>query len=216
MGFFQRNAFPLVMAVFLAVAVGSLITTRSAQETSLIDQEQHLAELEERKADLEAEHDERVHLIADQVSGTDGARLNADQEVIGRLLDTALTWESHTEYESARATLMNVYDIPEDSAFMTAFLPEAPMNIDEEGTEYPLIDLLGLDSRVDDFRTELMSVQGTEYAYLVLADVWTTSTDGQADARNTATVLLTTDGEGGVSEVEGYAATSRVRASGPE
>ncbi|WP_017605618.1 hypothetical protein [Nocardiopsis alkaliphila] len=216
MGFFQRNAFPLVAAVILVVAGGSFLSTRSSQEASLQEQEQHISELEERKAELEAEHDERERSINDQVSGTDSARLEADENLIHQLLNTALTWESHAEYESARTTMTNVYGLPEDSTFMTAFLPEAPLNVDGEGTEYPLIDLLGLDSRVNDFHTEVISVQGTEYAYLVLVDVWTTSDDGQASARNTATVMLTTDGAGGVSEVEGYAATSRVRSSGPD
>lgn len=215
MGFFQRNAFPLVAAAILVVAGGSFLSTRSSHEASLQEQERHILELKEHKAELEAEHDERERSVNDQVSGTDSARLKADENLIDQVLNTALTWESHAEYESARTTMTTVYGLPEDSTFMTAFLPEAPLNVDSEGTEYPLIDLLGLDSRVNDFRTEVISAQGTEYAYLVLVDVWTTSDDGQAGARNTATVMLTTDGDGGVSDVEGYAATSRVRSSGP-
>ncbi|MET9711954.1 hypothetical protein ACFW3Z_03585 [Nocardiopsis alba] len=216
MGFLQRNSFPLVAAGLLAVASISYSVTVNAQESSLTEQERRIAELEERKAELEAEQENRGRVVVDDMSGTDTARLEADEEFIGRMLDTALTWESHTEYESARAAMTTVYEIPEDSTFMTEFLPEAPMNVDSEGTEYALIDLLGLDSQVSGFRSELLSVQGTEYAYLVLVDVRSTSDDGRAGALGTATVLLTTDGDGGVSDVEGYAATSRVRSSGPE
>ena len=50
---------------------------------------------------------------------------------------------------------------------------------------------------------------------LEVVDVSTASDDGQASAHGTATVLLTTDGDGGVSDVEGYSSTSPVRESGP-
>ncbi|MEU3016592.1 hypothetical protein ABZ635_04245 [Nocardiopsis sp. NPDC007018] len=215
MGFLRRNALPLAAAAFLMVTAGSFAATRGAQEASRFEQEQEISALEERLAELEAERDERGHLAADEVFGTNSARLEADQELIGAVLDTALTWESHAEYEQARAAMVNVYGLPEDSAFMTAFLPQAPFNVDREGNEYALIDLLGLDSQVSDFRSLLMTVHGTEYSYLVFVDVRTTSDDGEGGANSTSTVLLTTDGDGGVTEVEGYAATSPMRQSGP-
>ncbi|KOX14015.1 hypothetical protein [Nocardiopsis sp. NRRL B-16309] len=216
MGFFRRNAFPLSAAALLLVSGGSFAATRSAQEAALTDQEQRIEELQGGVADLEEAQEERENEVAGVVQGTDTARLDADEELIGDVLDTALTWETHAEYEDARSAMMTVYGLNEDSAFMTAFLPVAPVNVDREGNEYALIDLLGLDSRVGDFRTELLSVQGAEYSYLVLVDVRTTSDDGEASASNTATVLLTTDGDGGVSDVEGYAATSPVRSAGPD
>ncbi|MEV2278298.1 hypothetical protein AB0I72_22200 [Nocardiopsis sp. NPDC049922] len=215
MGFVSRNAFPLSAAALLLVSGGSFAVTRGAQEAALTDQEQRIAELRERTVEIEEAQDERENEVASLVQGTNTARLDADEELIGDVLDTALTWETHAEYEDARSAMMTVYGLDEDSAFMTAFLPEAPVNIDREGNEYALIDLLGLDSRVNDFRSEMLSVQGTEYSYLVLVELRTTSDDGQASAHSTATVLLTTDGDGGVSGVEGYASTSRVRTSGP-
>ncbi|WP_435109320.1 hypothetical protein [Nocardiopsis synnemataformans] len=215
MGFVRRNAFPLTAAALLLVAGGSFAATRGAQEAALTDQEQRMEELLARRAGLEEAQDQREREVAGEVLGADHARLDADDELIDQVLDTALTWESHAEYVDARSAMTNVYGLNENSQFMTAFLPKPPMNVDAEGTEYALIDLLGLDSRVDGFRTEVLSVQGTEYSYLVLANVETSSDDGQASAFSTSTVLLTTDGDGGVSNVEGYASTSRVRSSGP-
>lgn len=216
MGFVRRNAFPLTAAALLLVAGGSFAATRGAQEASLTGQEQRMEELMGRRAELEEAQDQREREVADQVLGADHARLDADEELIGQVLDTALTWEGHAEYVDARSAMMTVYGLDESSSFMTVFLPEPTVNVDAEGTEYPLIDLLGLDSRVNDFRAELLSVQGTEYSYLILVDVQSASDDGQASAHSTSTVLLTTDGVGGVSGVEGYASTSRVRSSGPE
>lgn len=216
MGFLRRNAFPLTAAALLLVAGGSFAATRGEQEASLVDQERRIEELLVRKAELEETQGEREREVVGQVMGADRARLDADEELIGRLLDTALTWESHAEYVDARSSMVSVYGLAEDSAFMTVFLPEPTVNVDAEGTEYALIDLLGLDSRVEDFRAELLSVRGTEYSYFLLVDVRSTSDDGQAGARSTSAVLLTTDGEGGVSGVEGYASTSRVRSSGPD
>ncbi|MDE3723961.1 hypothetical protein PWG71_21435 [Nocardiopsis sp. N85] len=216
MGFVQRNAFPLTAAALLLVAGGSFAATRGAQEVSLTTQEQRIEELLRRKAELEEAQDEKASEIAGQALGAGHTRLDADEELIEQVLDTALTWESQAEYVDARAAMMNVYGLDENSAFMTVFLPEPTVNVDAEGTEYALIDLLGLNSRVAGFRTELLSVQGTEYSYLVLVDVKSTSDDGRGSAQSTSTVLLTTDGDGGVSGVEGYASTSRVRSSGPD
>lgn len=216
MGFFRRNAFPLSAAALLLVSGGSFAAARSAQEAALTDQEQRIAELQGSVAELEQAQEERENEVAGVVQGTDTARLDADEELIGDVLDTALTWETHAEYEDARSAMMTVYGLDEDSAFMTAFLPVAPMNVDREGNEYALIDLLGLDSRVNDFHSEVLSIQGTEYSYLVLVELRATSDDGQASADSTATVLLTTDGDGGVSDVEGYAATSPVRSAGSD
>lgn len=216
MGFFQRNAFPLTAAALLLVAAGSFAATRGAQEVSLTSQEQRIEELLQRRAELEEAQEEKESEVAGQVLGAGHTRLEADEELIGQVLDTALTWESHAEYVDARRAMVNVYGLDEDSAFMTVFLPEPTVNVDAEGTEYALIDLLGLDSEVSGFRAELLSVQGTEYSYLVLVDVESTSDDGRGSAQSTSTVLLTTDGDGGVSGVEGYASTSRVRTSGPD
>jgi hypothetical protein len=216
MSFLQRNAFPLVAAGLLVVSSASFAATQGARESVLSEQEAQIRELDERKAQLEADQAERGRQVADDVVGTNVARLDADEDLIRQVLDTALTWETHAEYVSARTAMTTAWEVPEDSAFMTEFLPEAPMNVDGEGKEYPLIDLLGLDSRVHSFDTQLMSVLGTEYTYLVLVNVRTTSDDGEASAFNTSTVLLTTDGDGGVHDVEGYAATSQVRSSGPE
>ncbi|GAB2481239.1 collagen-like domain-containing protein [Nocardiopsis aegyptia] len=216
MGFVSRNAFPLSAAGLLLVSGGSFGVTHSAQQAALADQERQIAELQERTAELEEAQGEREDEVVSLVEGTDTARLDTDEELIADMLDTALTWETHAEYEEARSAMMTVYGLDADSAFMTEFLPEAPMNVDREGNEYALIDLLGLDSRVSDFHSEVLSVQGTEYSYLVLAELRTTSDDGQADAHSTATVLLATDGDGGVSGVEGYASTSPVRSAGPD
>ncbi len=216
MGFLQRNAFPLVGAGVLVVASVSFALTRGAQEDVLAEQEQQIVELDDRRAELVAEQEERGRLAADDVVGTNVHRLADDEALIEEVLGTALTWESHAEYEAARTTMTNVHGVPEDSAFMTEFLPSAPVNVESGGEEHALIDLLGLDSRVNSFQTDLISIQGTEYAYLVVVDVRTTSDDGEASALSTATVLLTTDGNGGVAELEGYATTSRVRSSGPD
>jgi hypothetical protein len=216
MGFVRRNAFPLTAAALLLVAGGSFAATRGAQEAALTDQELRMEELLARRAGLEEAQEQREREVVGEVLGADHARLDADEELIDQVLDTALTWESHAEYVDARSAMMTVYGLDEDSPFMTVFLPEPTVNVDAEGTEYALIDLLGLDSRVNAFRTELLSVRGTEYSYLILVEVRSSSDDGQASAHGVSTVLLTTDGDGGVSNVEGYASTSRVRSSGPE
>ena len=54
----------------------------------------------------------------------------------------------------------------------------------------------------------MLRIDGLSYEYMVLADVRSDSSDGRGAAVNVATVFLTIDGEGGVSDLRGYAATS--------
>lgn len=213
-GFFRRNGFVLAslalagtMGVVALTTHAGLDAGADARET---EQKQVAAQLLEAGTAASELRDE----VAAEASGADVARLAEDRVAIGQLLDAALTWSSHAEYVEARESTMRVGGLAEDSSLMQAFLPPAPVNTDADGNEYPYIDAAGLNSRVGSFHPRLLSVAGTEYSYLVLVNVQSTSTDGNATATRAATVLVTVDDQGALSDVRGYASTSETKRGG--
>ncbi|SMG49713.1 hypothetical protein SAMN06295974_3885, partial [Plantibacter flavus] len=60
----------------------------------------------------------------------------------------------------------------------------------------------------------VLSVDGLDYRYLVLVDVQAKSSDGLGTAVRVATIFLTVDGDGAISDVSGYASMSPARSSG--
>ena len=147
-------------------------------------------------------------------SGADAGRVAEDTKTIGDLLGRALTWENNEEYTEARKSTMRVYSLADDSAFMTSFLPAAPVNRDSQGNEYSYIDSAGLNSSVGDFRVKVLSVDGVDYRYMALVDVRGKSSDGLGSAVNVATVFATIDGEGKLIDISGFASTTEPRTSG--
>ncbi|MCI4659587.1 hypothetical protein [Cryobacterium zhongshanensis] len=147
-------------------------------------------------------------------SGADASRVAADTKVIGSLLKRALTWDSDASYREARDSTMRTYSLAEDSAFMTSFLPKAPVNLDSRGNEYPYIDAAGLNSQVSDFKVKLLSVNAVNYDYMVLADVQAKSSDGLGTSVNVATVFVTLNGDGAPTAITGFASTTQPRTSG--
>lgn len=214
MGMSKNKVFPLVAgAVLVLTSIVSGVTVAGQNEAAAAQQVQ----LDDVAAQVEAAQSGTKDLDAQlslQASGANADRVAADTETIGELLKRSLTWESHEEYTEARESTMRVYGLSEDSAFMQSFLPEAPVNRDSQGNEYAYIDAAGLNSSVADFRVKVLSVDALRYRYMALVDVQGKSSDGLGTSVNVATVFVTIDGEGEVSEISGFASTSQPRASG--
>lgn len=146
-------------------------------------------------------------------TGADPSRVDADSDLIGDLLDTALTWDSDSSYREARESTMRIFELEEDSSFMSTFLPPAPVNIDAEGNEYPYIDAAGLNSHVAGADIDLLAVDGASYSYVALVSAQALSSDGRGAASGMASVFVTVDGDGMITELSGSASTSGVRSS---
>lgn len=215
MGSMTKNkVFPLVAGAILAVtSVVSGVTVYGQNEAMSAQQ----ARLDDLTTQVQAAHSGTGALekeVSLQASGANAERVAKDSVAIGELLNRALTWESNDEYTEARKSTMRVYDLAEDSVFMTSFLPAAPVNRDSQGNEYPYIDAAGLNSSVGDFQVKVLSVDAVSYRYMALVDVQAKSSDGLGTSVNVATVFVTVDGSGAMSDISGFASISQPRTSG--
>jgi hypothetical protein len=210
----KHLVFPVTAAAILAVTAVVSGVTVSAQNDELMQQQSALSTLNSEVAAARAATGELDDSVSVKGSGADAARVATDTEIIGELLETALTWDDDASYREARERTMRLYGLAGDSSFMTSFLPEAPVNIDSQGNEYPYIDAAGLNSQVGDFRVKLLSVDAVSYAYMVLIDVQARSSDGLGTGVNVATAFVTIDGEGAVSQISGFASTTPTLTSG--
>lgn len=207
-GILKRNLFPVVALAIFAVLVAIAAVTTSGNSTKLAAQDAELDTLVAQVHDAQTVADTVTDDATRLLSGATSERLELDRVVIEELLERALTWGDNAEYTEARAATMRVYGLTEDSAFMTNFLPPAPFSVDSKGNQYPYIDAAGLNSKLGDFQSSVLRINGLSYEYMVLVDVRSDSSDGRGAAVNVATVFVTIDGEGGVTDIRGYAATS--------
>lgn len=211
--FLKRNIFPVIAAGFFLVAAIIFLVVDGGNAAQLAEQEQQIEQAQAQRSELSTQIAEEDRTAHDALLGVDSQRLEDDETAIRDLLETTLTWSDHDSYVNARNEVMRTYDIDEDSAYMTSFMPEAPINRDAQGNEYYYLDALELNSRLGAFNPKVLSVTGTEYRYMVLVDAQSNSVDGNATATSSSIVLLTTDGTGAVTDVTGYASTSPVRTS---
>lgn len=203
-------------AIFPAIAGGLLATSAIVAS---VTGSQHQSDLETKSAELEALNQKiaEASVGATQIETTGAlSRLGAspekvaeDTDEIEELAERALTWDDHASYTEAREATMRAYDLDEASTFMKSFLAPAPVNIDSQGNEYPYIDAAGLNSRVGGVGVRLLEVDGLTYSYLALVDVQSLASDGLGTATNVATIFITIDGDGAVTELSGFAATKQ-------
>jgi hypothetical protein len=210
----KHLVFPLSAAAILALTGIISGVTVSAQNEALEQQQSRLSTLNSEVAAARAATNDLDNSVSVMDAGANAARVADDTEVIGELLESALTWDDDASYREARERTMRRYGLAGDSPFMTSFLPEAPVNIDSQGNEYPYIDAAGLNSQVGDYQVKLLSVDAVNYAYMVLIDVQARSSDGLGTAVNVATAFVTIDGEGAVSQISGFPSTTPTRTSG--
>lgn len=206
--FFYRNALLVLLAgLFVFMGVSHLVLTEQ-RHTETSAQEQRIAELEaQMQADLVAVENTRQSVV-DGVLGISGERVASDTEVIREFVKKVASWNSGEEYREARESVMRRYNLSEDSQFMKDYFQEPVYNTDSSGQRFYLVDAEGLNSQAGSVEVRALGVLGTEYRYLVLADISSSSNDGKASATRTSAIYLTLDGEGGMSEVSGYASVS--------
>jgi hypothetical protein len=205
----KTAAFPLVAAAVLVATATVSGITNSHQNAELQGQRDKLTAVTQKVDAARAATAKTETISSLDALGASSGRVNADEKILDDLVQRTLTWDSDASYRDARASTMRVYGLTEDSPFMKAFLPPAPVNRDSKGNEYPYIDAAGLNSAVADSTVKLLAVDGVSYSYMVLVDVQATSSDGLGTSGNVATIFATIDGDGSVSKVSGFASTQK-------
>jgi hypothetical protein len=224
--FWRRNtALLLAAALLLGVATAITISGISDARTTTA-QSDRIEILEQRVRTAQAAKARETDENTLEALGVTTARAKTDTVAINQFLATAFSWSSGEEFEQARETLKRRYGLAEFDDFLMHFLPPSRFNEDSTGERYYWIDSVGLNSEVgDDVEVEVVRVQGTDYHYVVMADLEfssdftdTTGQDGNAAmqpvAQRRVLVYLTIDGAGDFHRVRGIPASGTTRHSG--
>lgn len=206
--FFYRNVLLMLLAgVFVIVGI-SYIVASNTQHIEVVTQEQEIADLDaQMQAELATAKAEQQSVVDDAL-GTNAQRVATDTEVIRQFMKTVTTWETGEEYTEARESVVRRYKLDERSQFMRVYFQEPIFNTDSSGNKFYVVDTEGLNSSLSSIDVKVLGVSGTEYKYMVLADIGSSSNDGKAGANKTSVIYLTLDGEGLMTDVSGFASVS--------
>jgi hypothetical protein len=211
--FFYRNALLILLAgLFVAVAVSYVVVT-NAQHTEVVTQEQEIADLDEQMQTRLEKAKAEQQAVVDAALGTNAQRIDNDTALIRDFVKTVATWKTGEEYAKARESVLRKYQLDESSQFMQVYFQEPIFNTDSSGNRIYYVDTEGLNSSLASMEVKPLGVSGTEYRYMVLADLSSSSNDRKGSANKISAIYLTMDGEGAISEISGFASVSGARTS---
>ena len=151
-------------------------------------------------------NDEKDISIVYSTTGIDGSRVQSDTWAIESLCDVAFTWSDYADYVNSRNTLLNEYDIAEDSYFMTTFFPE--MSPYESGGEMVNdIDELSINCLFEDVEVYLSGVDvgNSVYTYIFFVQFSSRSAN-DFEAVSTAVLMCDADASHNLSNIKAFVA----------
>lgn len=224
--FLARHGFSVALALLLIAGVSFTSLRYMGQQSELEAQRDEISALAHTQDQQHSEVAQKKEENTLEALGVTSSRIERDSAVVNALLETAFSWDSGEDYDTARDSVAAHFSVPEDAAFFTEFMPPADFNKDSEGVRYYYIDAIGLNSSLGSgVDIEVVDVKATEYRYAVMADVdmsadatKTADSNGNAipPASTTRRVLLyvSVDGQGKVSDLSGIPASGVTKTSG--
>lgn len=211
--FFQKYVIAVIGVGLLVIVLVLLAIQTGVQQASIQDHEDRIAQLERDRAEAQQTLDDAQEALYEQITGSDAPRMAQDTQGLAAMMETMVTWDSHESYEEARNTVFEQYDITDGS--FTELFPEAPVTTDGAGNEYYYIDAAGLNGHLGEYSIELLEVSGTDYSYVMFADMVTEQTIGDATGSNAVPIILfaTVASDGQLYDVRGYAGSEVTRSS---
>lgn len=195
--------FVFVLFVFISGIVAGVMARGSAihvyqQAQSKVQEYENLL-IQAKNQNQEKEDD-----ILYQVTGLDTSRKDRDDDIIEDLLSDVMSWETGEEYQQKRESLMQDYDLTENSRFLKTFMPELVVVTDQAGNSYNRIDTYGLHISFVNVDTYLTNVgdDGT-YSYMGFV-TWRTSDDLGNEIEHTDVVTCDVSENGDVLTLNGY------------
>lgn len=211
--FFYRNALMILLAgLFVTTGISYAVVTGN-QQTEVVALEEDVEKLDQQMQEELVKAEAEQLAVVDEVLGTSAQRIDTDTTLIRDFVSTMATWSTGEEYAAARESLTRKYGVDENSQFMQVYFQEPIFNTDSSGNRIYYVDTQGLNSSLASMDVKPLGVVGTEYRYMVLADLGSSSNDGKGSANKTSVIYLSVDGEGTVREVSGYASVSGARTS---
>ena len=186
----------LISGLVLVLTIGAVSTVNLSQSRSLLALQDEKVELQNRIDQLSVENNTQITKVKAQANGIDVNRVENDDKVAEELMETVFTWKSYDEYNEIRNTLMNKYQLSNDSSFMQTFMPEIYNEV-LDGKNYNRIDVGGYNISFNGMTSYVVSIdENTKvYEYFTIVDVTSKSENGGSSDYSLALQYKVTDGE---------------------
>ena len=186
----------LISGLVLVLTIGAVSTVNLSQSRALLAQQDEKVELQNRIDQLSVENNTQITKVKAQANGIDVNRVENDDRVAEELMETVFTWKSYDEYNEIRNTLMNKYQLSNDSSFMQTFMPEIYNEV-LDGKNYNRIDVGGYNISFNGMTSYVVSIdENTKvYEYFTIVDVTSKSENGGSSDYSLALQYKVTDGE---------------------
>ena len=194
----------LISGLVLVLTIGAVSTVNLSQSRALLAQQDEKVELQNRIDQLSVENNTQITKVKAQANGIDVNRVENDDKVAEELMETVFTWKSYDEYNEIRNTLMNKYQLSNDSSFMQTFMPEIYNEV-LDGKNYNRIDVGGYNISFNDMTSYVVSIdENTKvYEYFTIVDVTSKSENGGSSDYSLALQYKVTDSEQ-IMNLNGY------------
>ena len=186
----------LISGLVLVLTIGAVSTVNLSQSRALLAQQDEKIELQNRIDQLSVENNTEITKVKAQANGIDADRVETDDRVAEELMETVFTWKSYDEYNEIRNTLMNKYQLSNDSSFMQTFMPEIYNEV-LDGKNYNRIDVGGYNISFNGMTSYVVSIdENTKvYEYFTIVDVTSKSENGGSSDYSLALQYKVTDSE---------------------
>lgn len=194
----------LISGLVLVLTIGAVSTVNLSQSRSLLAQQDEKVELQNRIDQLSVENNTQITKVKAQANGIDVNRVENDDKVAEELMETVFTWKSYDEYNEIRNTLMNKYQLSNDSSFMQTFMPEIYNEV-LDGKNYNRIDVGGYNISFNNMTSYVVSIDEKTkvYEYFTIVDVTSKSENGGSIDYSLALQYKVTD-SGQIMNLNGY------------
>lgn len=194
----------LISGLVLVLTIGAVSTVNLSQSRSLLAQQDEKVELQNRIDQLSVENNTQIRKVKAQANGIDVNRVENDDKVAEELMEMVFTWKSYDEYNEIRNTLMNKYQLSNDSSFMQTFMPEIYNEV-LDGKNYNRIDVGGYNISFNNMTSYVVSIDEKTkiYEYFTIVDVTSKSENGGSIDYSLALQYKVTD-SGQIMNLNGY------------
>lgn len=193
-----------ISGLVLALTIGAVSTVNLSQSRSLLALQDEKVELQNRIDQLSVENNTQITKVKAQANGIDVNRVENDDKVAKELMEMVFTWKSYDEYNEIRNTLMNKYQLSNDSSFMQTFMPEIYNEV-LDGKNYNRIDVGGYNISFNNMTSYVVSIDEKTkiYEYFTIVDVTSKSENGGSIDYSLALQYKVTD-SGQIMNLNGY------------
>lgn len=136
-------------------------------------------------------------------TGFDADRVALDEAAAREFMRKVFRWSSNAEYVTARANVADEYNLSDKDPFMTTFMPEPYVSVARDGTEYPQIDILGIEADFDELSLQVKNISGDTYSYFAHVRWHIKIKDGTVESTESV-FMFDTNSDNELSNLEAY------------